>query len=150
MPRYKLPVAVHLFFFRDHQILLLRRFQTGYADGYYSVPAGHLDGNEPVHLAAIREAKEEVGVPITPEDIRFAGVFHRFENDERIVFFMKVSHWVGEPYNAEPNKCDELCWADVNRLPDNMVPYVRRAIDNFVFGIIFQEYGWGKEEDKKA
>lgn len=150
MPRYKLPVAVHLFFFRDHQILLLRRFQTGYADGYYSVPAGHLDGNEPVHLVAIREAKEEVGVTITPEDISFAGVFHRFENDERIDFFVKVSHWVGEPFNAEPNKCDELGWVDVNHLPDNMVPYVRRAINNLVLGIIFQEYGWGKEEDKRA
>ena len=41
--RSRFPVAVHLFFLRDDQILLLRRFNTGYEDGKYSVVAGHLE-----------------------------------------------------------------------------------------------------------
>ncbi len=60
--RTKFPVTVHLLFFRGNQILLARRLNTGYRDGEYSVPAGHLDGNETVIAAGIREAKEEIGV----------------------------------------------------------------------------------------
>ncbi|MGA2489574.1 MAG: NUDIX domain-containing protein [Anaerolineales bacterium] len=140
----KFPVTVHLFFLRGNKILLIRRFQTGYMDGYYSVPAGHLDGNEPVRLAGVREAQEEVGVRIDPADMRFAGVFHRFEGDERVDFFVHVQSWDGEPVNAEPEKCDEILWTDVNNLPENTIPYIRRAIENFRAGVPFEEFGWGK------
>lgn len=146
MIRHKLPVAVHIFLFRQEQILLLRRFHTGYADGCYSVPAGHLNGQEPVRMAAIREAREEVGITIEPENLSFAGVFHRSEEDERIDFFVKATRWVGEPFNAEPGKCDELRWVKTSSLPGNTIPYIRRAIENLAPGIPFQEYGWDKEK----
>jgi 8-oxo-dGTP diphosphatase len=48
------PVAVHLFFLRDpDQVLLLRRCNTDYEDGNYSVIAGHVESGETV-TAAIR------------------------------------------------------------------------------------------------
>jgi len=138
----KFPVTVHMFFLRQNKLLLIRRYQTGYMDGHYSVPAGHLDGNEPVRKAAVREAKEEIGVQIDPGDIDFAGVFHRSEGDERVDFFVQVRRWRGEPFNAEPEKCDELRWTDVNDLPENTIPYIRRAIENFQTGVRFEEFGW--------
>jgi 8-oxo-dGTP diphosphatase len=140
----KFPVTVHMFFFRGEQVLLIRRYRTGYMDGHYSVPAGHLDGNEPVRLAAVREAREEIGVGLDPQDIAFGGVFHRHEGDERVDFFVHVRKWSGEPVNAEPEKCDELRWAEVDNLPENTIPYVRRAIENFRAGVPFEEFGWGK------
>jgi len=140
--RARFPVTVHLFFFRGNQILLLRRFNTGYADGQYSVPAGHLDGGETVRAAAAREAEEEIGVRIEAVDIHFALVMHRIEDDERVDFFVHVHKWEGEPFNAEPEKCDDLSWADVYQLPENTVPYVRRAIANHLNGVRFDEFGW--------
>ena len=140
----KFPVTVHMFFLRENKILLIRRYQTGYMDGHYSVPAGHLDGDEPVRKAAVREALEEIGGRIEPDDIDFAGVFHRSEGDERVDFFVHVRRWSGEPVNAEPKKCDELLWSELKDLPENTIPYIRRAIEKFQTGVPFEEFGWGK------
>src|SRR5215207_6411774 len=103
--RAKFPVTVHLLFFRADQVLLLRRFNTGYGDGQYSVPAGHLDGGETVMAAAAREAEEETGLQLEEADIIFSSVMHRIDGDERVDFFVRVQQWQGEPINAEPDKC---------------------------------------------
>jgi 8-oxo-dGTP pyrophosphatase MutT (NUDIX family) len=65
----RFPLAVHIFFIRGGTVLLLRRFNTGYEDGNYSVPAGHLEGDETVVQAAIREAREEIGVELRPDEV---------------------------------------------------------------------------------
>jgi len=140
--RTTFPVTVHLLFFRANQILLARRFNTGYRDGEYSVPAGHLDGDETVRAAAAREAQEEIGVRIEADDIRFSSVMHRIEGDERVDFFVHIQKWEGEPFNAEPDKCDELRWTEMNDLPENIIPYVRRATENHLNGVTFDEFGW--------
>jgi ADP-ribose pyrophosphatase YjhB (NUDIX family) len=139
--RATFPTTVHLFFFREDKVLLIRRFNTGFADGQYSVPAGHLDGGETVIAAAAREGQEEVGVQIEAECIQFSQVMHRMEGDERVDFFVNISEWTGEPFNAEPEKCDELRWADLNDLPENTIPYIKRALHNHRKGIRFDEYG---------
>ncbi len=144
--RARFPVTVHLFFFRGRQVLILRRFNTGYRDGEYSVPAGHLDGDETVRAAAVREALEEVGVLIEPDDILFSSVMHRNEGDERVDFFVQVRAWHGELANKEPNKCDDLRWADIESLPENTIPYVRRAIQNHQANVRFDEFGWADRE----
>ena len=138
--RATFPVTVHLFFFRNNQILLLRRFNTGFRDGEYSVPAGHLDGGETVMQAAVREAEEETGVQIAEIDMTFSTVMHRIEDDERVDFFVEVHNWQGEPFNAEPEKCDDLRWVDIHTLPGNTIPYVMQALAHHLAGHRFAEY----------
>jgi 8-oxo-dGTP diphosphatase len=141
--RFTMPVAVHLFLCRGRQVLLLRRYNTGYEDGNYSVIAGHLDGGEEVKAAAVREAWEEAGIRIDPADLEVVGVMHRrSDRDERIDFFLAAHRWSGEVVNAEPHKCDHLGWFDRDDLPENLIPYVRRALENYAHGRWFDSFGW--------
>jgi 8-oxo-dGTP diphosphatase len=140
--RFRLPSAVHLFLIHDSQVLLLRRFNTGYEDGKYSVIAGHLSGDEEIKAAMIREAREEAGIDISPLDLQVVGVMHRKSNDERIDFFLAATSWSGEITNREPDKCDQLAWFDMDVLPENVIPYVRKALDNYRQGIWFDSFGW--------
>lgn len=142
--RFKLLGAVHVFLLREGEVLLLRRVNTGYEDGNYSVPAGHLDGGEEVKAAAIREACEEAGIRIDPADLAVAGVMHRRSDEERVDFFLTASRWSGEIANTEPHKCDELAWFPLDRLPANVIPYVRRALENVRRGVWFDSFGWGE------
>lgn len=140
--RFKAVIAVHLFLLREGKILLSRRYNTGYADGEYSVVAGHLDGGEEIKTATVREAREEAGIEIILAGLEVVGVMHRLANDERIDFFLAATMWRGEIWNREPEKCDELAWFSIDDLPDNVVPYVRRAIQNYRRGGWFDSFGW--------
>ena len=141
--KFKLIATVHIFLTNNKdEILLLRRFNTGYEDGNYSVIAGHIDGNEEVKTAAIREAKEEAGIEIQPSDIEVVGVMHRKGEDERVDFFLAASRWNGSVVNAETDKCDDLSWYSIHDLPVNMVAYVRQALENYRKGKFFDSFGW--------
>ena len=139
--RFKLVSAVHLFLIRGDKVLLLRRYNTGYEDGNYSVVAGHLDGGEEVKMAMIREAKEEIGIELEYEDVMINQVMHRLADDERIDFFLSAEKWKGEIENKEPHKCDELSWHPIDALPENVIPYVRRALRNHQDGRQFDSFG---------
>ena len=96
--------AVYLLFVRDGKILLLRRANTGYEDGKYSLVAGHADGGEFMTRAAVREAKEEAGVDIDPADLTMKLVMHRLSDREYADFFFEIKKWSGEPQNMEPER----------------------------------------------
>lgn len=143
--RFKCPVAVHLIIIDHNRILLLRRKNTGFADGMYSVPAGCIDGEESVTQAMIREAKEEIGLNIKPEALKVSTIMHRKatkDNWESIVFFFSVEYYDGDIENCEPEKCDDLRFFPLNNLPENLIPYVKKGIELTLEGVPFAEFGW--------
>ncbi|MDR0300957.1 MAG: NUDIX domain-containing protein [Treponema sp.] len=143
MERKHFPVAVHLFLLDGENILLLKRYNTGYEDGNYSVIAGHLDGNEDVYNAMIREAKEEAGIDIELKDIKIVQVMHRKKpNEERIDYFFCCNKWSNEVKNAEPEKCSELKWYPIKNLPENTIEYIKFSIKNFLEDNSFTLFGW--------
>lgn len=136
------PVAVHIFLRRQDQVLLLRRHNTGYEDGNYSVVAGHVEFGETVTAAAVREAQEEVGIRLDEQDLKIVGVMHRRSEAERVDFFVECSNWEGEVVNQEPDKCDDLRWVTVGDWPTNTIPYVRRALSAKGQSVWFEQFGW--------
>lgn len=142
--RFRPFCAVHLILVRGSEVLLLRRFKTGWQDGKYGVIAGHLDGNEPMRAAMVREAKEEGGIDIAPEDLRVVHVLHRMAENKKeyIDVFLTTEKWEGEPRIMESDKCDDLGWFPLTALPENMVPYVRSGLEQYLKNEPFSEFGW--------
>lgn len=138
--------ASYLVLIKDNKVLLQRRFNTGYEDGKYSMVAGHVDKGETFTQCIIRETKEEAGIELKPENIKVAHVMHRNsgteENNERVDVFFTADRWDGEIENKELNKCDDLSWFDLDNLPDNVIPYIKQAIDCIKSKIFYSEHGW--------
>jgi ADP-ribose pyrophosphatase YjhB (NUDIX family) len=135
--------SAYLFLIKDNQILLQRRFNTGFQDGNYGVPAGHLDGGETAREGCAREIREEIGVSINPDNLTVVHIMHRkAAKDERIDFFMTASKYDGEIVNNEPDKCDDLRWFPLDSLPENMVDYVKVALNSYLQKQIYSEYGY--------
>jgi 8-oxo-dGTP pyrophosphatase MutT (NUDIX family) len=135
--------AVHLLLIRNGQVLLARRYNTGYEDGQYSVVAGHVERGEPATAAMAREAREEAGIDIAPADLVLAHVMHRrTREDERVDFFFTARRWQGEPRIGEPDRCDDLRWFPLDALPPSVIPYVRTALAHHRERTVFSEHGW--------
>lgn len=144
--RFKLIVDVHLLLIKDGKIVLLKRANTGYEDGKYGLIAGHADGDETATEAMVREAREEAGIEINLQDLEFKLVMHRKTDREQVGFFFTARQYGGEPRNAEPEKCSELDWFDINNLPENIIPYIRKSIELLNSGVNYYEFGWERSE----
>lgn len=123
-----IPSGVHVLCERDGCVLLMRRAGTGFFDGLYSLPGGHIEPGESVRMAAQRELHEETGLEVAVSALQFLGVVHRLSDTNRIDFFVRAQAFAGEPQILEPDKCDRLEWHDRRRLPGQMVGYVRAAL----------------------
>lgn len=144
MERFKMIAASYLLFIQDGKILLSRRFKTGYEDGMYSLPAGHIEENETLTAGGMREVFEEVGVRLKPGDLTLVHVMHRKHFDIRLDFFFAAKLSNQSPVNKEPEKCDDLSWFPLSALPENTILYIRHAIECMQKKILYSEFGWEK------
>ena len=128
MLQYGTPTGVHIVCERAGEVLLMRRAGTGFFDGLYSLPGGHVEAGEAIHAAAVRELSEETGLSITSTELQWLGVVHRRSDTNRIDFFLRAKSWTGEPRICEPDKCDRLEWHALDGLPAAMVDYVEAAL----------------------
>jgi ADP-ribose pyrophosphatase YjhB (NUDIX family) len=139
--RAGIPTGVHVLCERDGRILLLRRAGTGFFDGLYSLPGGHVEEGESIRQAAARELDEETGLSVAPAELDWMGVMHRRSDTNRIDFFLRARKWRGELLLREPDKCSDLGWFARSELPEGLVPYIRTVLEGDGGGWI-RELGW--------
>jgi 8-oxo-dGTP diphosphatase len=85
--------------------------------GVWDLPGGHVEADETVEVALVRELREELGVTATAW--RELGMFRApAMGDERghtlRMHVFLVTTWRGEPRNLQPDEHDEIAW----RTPD--------------------------------
>ena len=141
--RFKVVSAAYLVLRDGDKVLLSLRQNTGWMDGTYTMVSGHIEADEKPTEAMVREAKEEAGIDVQPEDLRVVhvGVRQRSEtgDDTYIDFYMECPRWQGELRNMEPEKCGGLDWFPASELPANILPYLRDVIGCIERGELYSE-----------
>lgn len=62
----------------EGMIAFVMRSNTSWMNGFYGLPSGKVEQNESFLHAAIREAKEEIGVEVKVNDLEHAITVHRY------------------------------------------------------------------------
>ena len=146
--RFKTPHSVFLILLKKSGnntfILLQKRQNTGYRDNFWDMAAsGHVEKGEPATDAIIREAREEIGIKISKEDLNFSGFYYNnIDNKTYGYIFFTVQKYENTPKINEPAKCSELKWFDINNLPKDIISDRKIVIHNFLNGNYFGEVGW--------
>lgn len=147
--RFKSFSAVMLMLIRnvdgEEEILLQKRKNTGYMDGYYDFSAsGHVEDKETMRMAIIREAKEELGIDININDLEFVTMIHKWSNGKPYYNgYFKTIIWKNEPIINEPEKNEEIKWFKLNNLPENFIDDRKQAIEDYKNKTNYSEFGWG-------
>jgi 8-oxo-dGTP pyrophosphatase MutT (NUDIX family) len=140
--RHSAVPASYLILRRGEDILLQLRQNTGYYDGWWGVPSGHVEPGELPLACLHRETSEELGIRLDPQRVVTAHTMYCAASDatgERVDFFFVADRWEGEPTIAEPEKCAELRWFPLRRLPDKFIPHIRAAIEAIEHGETYSE-----------
>ena len=146
--RFKLTSAVYLILRQGDKVLLLQRKNSLYHNERYGLVAGHIDGSELATSAMIREAKEEAGINVKPENLRFVHLVHtlrRGNGEEYLDIFYEATKWDGQVTNTEPHKCSDLSWFEIDKLPKNMIPVIKKVLTKVQNNEYYSEY----EEEPK-
>ena len=111
-------------------VLLQRRFNTGYLDGHWALPSGHVIDGEDALAGASRELHEETGLIVAPDDWRFVCAMHRRTDRTIIDLFFTTDRFSGTPRIREPAKCDGLAFFPIDALPQPLAGYIGIALDS--------------------
>lgn len=133
--RSRFDIIVHTFVFDHDRLLLLRRANTGFLDGYYSLPGGHVEAGEEVAGAAAREVREEARIEVLDIDPVIVMPY-----GDGVDFLFEARRWRGTAEIGEPDRCDDLVWAPPDRLPEKTAPYLRKALELRSTGTWYHEF----------
>jgi 8-oxo-dGTP diphosphatase len=118
---------------RDGDAVLLVRRAGGPSEGYWTLPGGYLEADEPAPMGAVRELREEAGVDADPEALRLLGTHLREQaggaayRDQHVLLVRYVvdrDHVEGEP--SAGSDADEARFVERGALPEPMRGHNRR------------------------
>jgi len=120
--------------------LVLRRERAAYSGlligrstpRIWSLPKGHIEPNETIETAALREVKEETGIDATIivklSDIRYWFFANKMKHSKIVHFYLM--RYVGGTPTPQEGEVDETKWARLDEMPE-MLTHVneRRLIE---------------------
>lgn len=127
-------VAINIIVEKDGEIMLSRRANTGWNDGKLCIPGGHVEYGESPRQAAVREAREELGLDIKVDELKFLCTEVRQSPERSYISCIYVLQTNQDPKNMEPNKCSELVWRDPKNIGSELIPNFEQIIQKAYIG----------------
>jgi len=126
-------LVVYVLLERDGKILLGKR-KNIFGEGYYSMPAGHIEQGETVLECAKRELLEETGIGTSEFEFKCAILLKPYKingvkADPYVAFCAMAKNWKGEPKNMEPEKNEGWEWHPLDKLPEPLFPPIKMLIE---------------------
>jgi 8-oxo-dGTP diphosphatase len=111
-------VGTGVFILNDKNEILFLKRKGSHGSDTWCLPGGHLEFGESFLENAIRETREETDLDVkSVEIIGTTNDFFKEEQKHYVTVFMKATAWHGESRIMEPERCAEMAWFDLNRLP---------------------------------
>ena len=121
-------VSVNLIVKDGNKICLMRRYNTGWNDGNYALMGGHVeDGENPID-AVVREAKEELGIIVDKNNVKYLLTMSVYP--DHIYLYFNCDKYSGTISNNEPTQCDDIRFFDINNLPENLIEADKKALQS--------------------
>ena len=130
-------VDVHVLVIKDRKLLLLKRrdLVNKEFDGLWHLPSGKLEYGEDASTGASRELEEETGIQLNAKDLTLSSVVHTNQSGNiarlGMFFVCEIANDL-QAINTEPDKCYEIAWLDLDKLPTNIVPYTLLGVQNYL------------------
>lgn len=148
MSRIKANIVVFLLLTNQKgEVYLQQRSNTGFMDGLYEPIAGHLEYGEYPVQAAAREASEEAGIIVNPEDIElFAVSFnHNQEAGPYLGLIFRTNKWKGKPETIEHDKCSDSGFFELENVQEKLIPQMKNIhetvfSDNSISILNFEQF----------
>jgi len=125
---------------KDGKTLLAKRKKKTLGDGHWGSSGGHVEIGETPAQAAIREAKEELGIEVGNLQFLICIDEQWLDGKQYIDIIFLADIISGEPKNMEPEKIEAVGWFPVNDLPEPMFPPVKLALQAIKTGKKYDEF----------
>lgn len=109
-------ISIDAFIEKDGKILLVKRGRDPYK-GFWAIPGGHVDFDETVKDAVIREVKEETGLSVGK--LSLLGIYSDpGRHPKQVIAVVYKVETTGEPVAGDD--AEEFAWFSPDQLPTNL------------------------------
>jgi ADP-ribose pyrophosphatase YjhB (NUDIX family) len=130
-------ISVLLLPISEGKIFLIKRANTGWEDGKWSIPGGRVEIGYGIKQTALKELKEETGIELQEKDLRLVHI--EYIKDRFINFFFSFTPSDLNIIPQEKNKVSDFGWFDLNKLPEPIAANGIRVLEMISKGEFFSE-----------
>jgi 8-oxo-dGTP pyrophosphatase MutT (NUDIX family) len=120
-----LSVCVAVYNDKGELLLHQRGKNSKYLARFWDFPSGHVEEGEEIIVSAARELKEETGLTVGVNNLKLVAIVQRSVDYPYTDFLFVADKWQGTSQIMEPNKCDDMRWFPLDKLPDKLTSIVR-------------------------